>query len=104
MKKLIFTVCAVISIALSSVAYAQTTPVPAQIGDQVIVNSSFDSATPTVTATGTILYFKPDNWSCPTYKNSPYGSWCWYWAPTNTTSGSISITGYRTSNRLQKVS
>lgn len=66
-----------------------------QVGDQIISNASFDGATPVYTGTGTLLYSKPIDWACPSYHNSPQGSYCGY------SSGKIYLTPYRTSNRLQ---
>lgn len=76
---------------ISTIAYAQVL----DIGAQVIANPSLDQAYGVYTGNGTLLYSKPIDWTCPSYHNSPQGSTCGY------NVGKISLTPYRTSNRLQ---
>lgn len=71
----------------------------AQVGDQAVVNPTFDEANPVMTSTGAILYYKPANWTCTTYRSGANGSYCGY--NFQGTEGKLTITPYRTSNRLQ---
>lgn len=87
MRKLL----AILTLAFSTAAIAQTPP---QIGDQVLSNSAFTESTPVYSGT-VLLYSKPLAWSCPTYRNSPYGSYCDY------REGNLVLIPYRTSNRIQ---
>ena len=85
----------VFAATLASIAFSVSAQVQSQVGDQVVANSDFYAAVPTYYATGQVAYYKPQDWACPTYKNSPYGSWCTYQI------GAVGISAYRTSARLQ---
>lgn len=80
-------------------AYSGLSMAQGQVGDQAVVNSTFNEATPVMNSSGQVLYYKPVNWTCTTYRTGPNGSYCGY--DFKGTEGKLTITPYRTSNRLQ---